>query len=53
MSESLKIFVGGVPVGGGAPVSVQTMTNTDTKDAEATANQILLKNMDWTSFDVR
>lgn len=42
MSETLKIFVGGVPVGGGAPVSVQTMTNTDTKDAEATANQILL-----------
>ena len=42
MSETLKIFVGGVPVGGGAPVSVQTMTNTDTKDVEATVNQILL-----------
>lgn len=32
--------VGGVPVGGGAPVSVQTMTNTDTRDVEATVAQI-------------
>lgn len=35
-----QIDVGGVPVGGGAPVSVQSMTNTDTRDAEATIRQI-------------
>ena len=32
--------VGGVVVGGGAPVVVQSMTNTDTADAEATARQV-------------
>lgn len=35
-----RINVGGVPVGGGAPVAVQTMCNTKTHDVEATANQI-------------
>ncbi|HWP22302.1 MAG TPA: flavodoxin-dependent (E)-4-hydroxy-3-methylbut-2-enyl-diphosphate synthase [Candidatus Cryosericum sp.] len=35
-----QISVGGVPVGGGAPVTVQSMTNTDTADAAATAVQI-------------
>ena len=35
-----KILVGGIPVGGGAPVSVQSMTNTDTRDVEATVAQI-------------
>lgn len=33
-------MVGDVPVGGGAPVAVQSMTNTDTADPEATAGQI-------------
>jgi (E)-4-hydroxy-3-methylbut-2-enyl-diphosphate synthase len=33
-------MVGDVPVGGGAPVVVQSMTNTDTADVEATAEQI-------------
>jgi len=33
--------VGGVAIGGGAPVTIQSMTNTDTADAEATAAQIL------------
>lgn len=32
--------IGGVPIGGGAPVSVQSMTNTDTRDAAATLAQI-------------
>jgi (E)-4-hydroxy-3-methylbut-2-enyl-diphosphate synthase len=32
--------IGGVPIGGGAPVSVQSMTNTDTHNAEATLAQI-------------
>lgn len=35
-----KIMVGSVPVGGGAPVSVQSMTNTPTQDVPATAAQI-------------
>ena len=27
-----KVHVGPVPIGGGAPISVQTMTNTDTRE---------------------
>ena len=37
---SRKIFVGSVPVGGDAPISVQSMTNTLTSDAAATIAQI-------------
>jgi len=37
---SRQIHVGRVPVGGGAPVSVQTMTNTPTTDVAATVAQI-------------
>ncbi len=32
--------MGGVPLGGGAPIVVQSMTNTDTRDARATIRQI-------------
>ena len=35
-----QILVGGVPVGGGAPVTIQSMTNTPTSDVEATVAQI-------------
>lgn len=35
-----QVHVGSVAVGGGAPVSVQSMCNTDTHDVEATLNQI-------------
>jgi (E)-4-hydroxy-3-methylbut-2-enyl-diphosphate synthase len=35
-----RIYVGSVPVGGGAPISVQTMTKTDTRDVRATVAQI-------------
>ncbi len=35
-----KIMVGNVPVGGDAPITVQTMTNTLTSDVEATVAQI-------------
>src|SRR6185312_14497856 len=38
--KSVSVDVGGVAVGGGAPVVVQSMTNTDTADAEATARQV-------------
>ena len=37
---SRQIHVGGVAVGGGAPVSIQSMTNTPTHDVEATLSQI-------------
>ncbi len=37
---SRQVMVGGVAVGGGAPIVVQSMTNTDTEDAEATARQV-------------
>ncbi|MTS92006.1 flavodoxin-dependent (E)-4-hydroxy-3-methylbut-2-enyl-diphosphate synthase [Pseudoflavonifractor sp. BIOML-A4] len=36
-----QIMVGGVPVGGGAPVTIQSMCNTRTDDVEATVAQIL------------
>ena len=35
-----QIMVGKVPVGGDAPISVQSMTKTDTRDVEATVKQI-------------
>ena len=38
--ESVAVQVGSVTVGGGAPVTVQSMTNTDTADAMATARQV-------------
>lgn len=38
--QSRQIMVGNVPVGGDAPISVQTMTNTETTDVAATVGQI-------------
>src|SRR3954465_12626889 len=38
--KSRQIMIGSVPVGGDAPISVQTMTNTPTSDARATIDQI-------------
>jgi (E)-4-hydroxy-3-methylbut-2-enyl-diphosphate synthase len=38
--KSVAVNVGGVIVGGGAPIVVQSMTNTDTADVEATARQV-------------
>ena len=39
-NETKQIRVGGIPVGGGAPVTVQSMCNTKTSDAAATLAQI-------------
>ncbi len=39
--QTRQIHVGNVAVGGGSPISVQSMTKTDTRDVNATANQIL------------
>jgi (E)-4-hydroxy-3-methylbut-2-enyl-diphosphate synthase len=38
--QSVPVFVGKVQVGGGAPIVVQSMTNTDTADADGTAKQV-------------
>ncbi|OGV57037.1 MAG: 4-hydroxy-3-methylbut-2-en-1-yl diphosphate synthase [Lentisphaerae bacterium GWF2_44_16] len=38
--KARKIKIGNVPVGGLSPVSIQSMTNTDTRNAEATIAQI-------------
>src|SRR5215216_2073843 len=38
--KSRRIMVGSVPVGGDSPITVQTMTNTLTADAQATIDQI-------------
>jgi (E)-4-hydroxy-3-methylbut-2-enyl-diphosphate synthase len=38
--KSSRVMVGRVAIGGGAPVVVQSMTNTDTADAAATARQV-------------
>jgi (E)-4-hydroxy-3-methylbut-2-enyl-diphosphate synthase len=38
--KSIQVNVGGVLVGGGAPIVVQSMTNTDTADPEGTARQV-------------
>lgn len=38
--ESTRIYVGNVPIGDGAPIAVQSMTNTRTTDVAATVDQI-------------
>ena len=38
--KTIRIMVGNVPVGGDSPITVQSMTNTITKDIVATVNQI-------------
>ena len=38
--KSTRINVGNVPIGDGAPIAVQSMTNTDTMDVDATVAQI-------------
>ncbi len=38
--QTKRIYVGSVPIGDGAPVAVQSMTNTDTRDVSKTVDQI-------------
>jgi (E)-4-hydroxy-3-methylbut-2-enyl-diphosphate synthase len=40
MASKRQIWVGGVPIGGGAPVAVQTMTKTETANLEAVSYTI-------------
>ena len=39
-ARSVAVDIAGVKVGGGAPIVVQSMTNTDTADVEGTARQV-------------
>ena len=39
--NSVKVFAGGIAIGGGAPIRLQSMTNTDTDDVAATVSQCL------------
>ncbi|MFA6280831.1 MAG: flavodoxin-dependent (E)-4-hydroxy-3-methylbut-2-enyl-diphosphate synthase [Bdellovibrionales bacterium] len=48
--KSRQIMVGNVPVGGDAPITVQSMTNTLTSDAKATIEQI--KRMEAVGVDI-
>src|SRR2546428_1804104 len=38
--SSVQVSIGAIRVGGGAPIVVQSMTNTDTADVEGTARQV-------------
>src|SRR2546423_3177110 len=38
--SSVQVCIGAIRVGGGAPIVVQSMTNTDTADVEGTARQV-------------
>ena len=38
--HTLAVDIAGVPIGGGAPIVVQSMTNTDTADVAATVRQV-------------
>jgi len=42
VKQTKKIKIGNVYIGGDSEIAVQSMTNTDTRDVEATVNQILL-----------
>lgn len=48
--QTRKVKVGNIYIGGDAPVSVQSMTNTDTRDVEATVKQI--KQLEATGCDI-
>ena len=39
--NTTQVMVGNIAVGGGAPVVIQSMTNTDTSDKRETVSQIL------------
>ena len=49
-TQTRKINIGGVEIGGGAPIAVQSMTNTDTKDWRATVKQI--KNLEEAGCEI-
>ncbi len=39
--ETSEVMIGGVPVGGSNPIRIQTMTDTSSKDTEATVEQVI------------
>ena len=40
MRKTRQVTVGGIPIGGGAPITIQSMCNTDTRDPKASLEQI-------------
>lgn len=38
--KTRRIYIGNIPIGGNAPIAVQSMTNTDTRDVSSTVHQI-------------
>ena len=40
--ETSVVNVGGVPVGGGNPIAIQSMTNTNTSDVIAITSEVLV-----------
>lgn len=40
-NETRKVKIGNVTIGGGSPIAIQSMTNTETSDVDATVSQIL------------
>src|SRR6266480_4380524 len=42
--QSVPVYVGNVKVGGGAPIVVQSMTNTDTAEVDGTVRQVAALN---------
>ncbi len=39
--KTVAIDIGGVPLGGGSPIRIQSMTDTDTLNTDATVEQII------------
>jgi (E)-4-hydroxy-3-methylbut-2-enyl-diphosphate synthase len=39
--KTTEVRIGNIPLGGDQPIRIQSMTDTDTKDTEATVNQII------------
>ena len=50
--QSREVTVGNVKIGGNNPISIQSMTNTKTKDVTSTVNQILALEKPLPSFFV-
>ena len=53
--DTVAVKIGSITIGGGAPVVVQSMTNTDTADVTATVNQVMslgqVERWRWTAAD--
>lgn len=48
--KSIPVDIGGVTIGGSAPIVIQSMTNTPTRDVEATVEQIIELTQAWSEL---